>query len=161
MIEKSNITDSYKSELRFQHKESAVLKGVFHCDVKRNGVLIETIHNNNLIVDDGKHEVARLIGGARTTGITKIGLGSGSAAPAAGDTTLTNLYTKAMGTIEYPANGQVRFNWFIDYGESNGLSVREFGLFFSDDTLFARFVRGSAIVKDSDITLEGQWTIYT
>ena len=43
---------------------------------------------------------------------------------------------------------------------ANGMAIREFGLFFADNTLFSRRVRKSTIGKEDDIQITGYWEIY-
>jgi hypothetical protein len=88
-----------------------------------------------------------------------IALGTNGTPPAPGDTEITDPFTKAVESVEYPAPGQVRFNWLVAENEANGMAVMEFGLICADGTLFARYVRQTPLNKDSDFLLEGDWTI--
>ena len=60
--------------------------------------------------------------------------------------------------MEYPATGQVRFNWSLSTAELNGVAITEFGLLCADGTLFSRKQR-KPIEKESDLSLTGSWTI--
>ena len=140
-------------------KEGVPLAGHFHLDVYRSGVLVAVIDEENLIVNGAKNQLARLIGGAGTNRhITQIGFGVGQAAAAPGQTALTSPYIKAIGSVEYPATGQVRFNWSLSTAELNGVAITEFGLICADGTLFSRKQR-KPIEKESDLSLTGSWTI--
>ena len=140
-------------------KEGVPLAGYFHVDVYRSGVLVAVIDEENLIVNGAKNQLARLIGGAGTTRhITQIGFGIGQAVAAPGQTALTSPYIKAIGSVEYPATGQVRFNWSLSTAELNGVAITEFGLICADGTLFSRKQR-KPIEKESDLSLTGSWTI--
>jgi hypothetical protein len=135
-------------------------EGIFTLEVRRHGELIELYEDKNLVVDASKQQLARLIGGDVTNrSITKIGFGTSGTAPAAGNTTLTGAFVKALGTVTYPVAGTVQFAFTLGTSEGNGLSIMEFGLFTAGDVLFARKVRTGAIVKDSDLTLAGTWQI--
>lgn len=136
------------------------VSGHFRLWVWRNGVLIEEDDHPNIIVDLAKEQQARLLGGDVTNrSITKIGVGTGTAAAAAGNTALTSSFVRAVTGVTYPAAGQVRFGFTIASGEANGKAITEFGLFTAGDVLFARRVRAGAIQKESDLTLTGTWTI--
>jgi hypothetical protein len=140
-----------------EHIETPV--GRFHVEIYRGGVRVHTIDDGNLIVNGAKNQLARLIGGSGTNRqITRIGFGIGQAAAAPGDTALTSAYVKAIGSVEYPATGQVRFNWSLSTAEMNGVSITEFGLLCADGALFSRKAR-APIAKDEDLSLTGAWTI--
>jgi hypothetical protein len=135
------------------------LRGRFRAEVWRNGNLEMFFLEDNLIVNGAKNQLARLIGGSGSNRqITKIGFGVGKTAAAPGDTALTNPYVKSIGSVEYPATGQVRFNWSLSTTECNGIAITEFGLLCADNTLFSRKQR-APIQKESDLSLTGAWTI--
>lgn len=135
------------------------LTGLFHVDVWRAGKIIDTIDEQNLIVNGAKNQLARLIGGdGANRQINRIGFGIGVTAASPNDTTLTGALVKAIGGHSYPATGQVRFDWSLSTAEANGSALTEFGLLCADDTLFARKVR-APIQKDADLSLTGSWTI--
>lgn len=138
---------------------SARLEGYFHVEIRRNGVLIGEFDELNLIVAGAKNQLARMIGGdAANRNIVNIGFGIGASPAAPGNTALTSAYTKAVTSIDYPAAGQVRFNWSLSTSEANGKEITEFGLICADGTLFSRKVR-APIQKESDLSLSGSWTI--
>jgi uncharacterized protein YdhG (YjbR/CyaY superfamily) len=78
-----------------------------------------------------------------------------------GDTQLTNAYDRDISGYSFPASNEVRFDWELPVDEDNGKAIVEFGLLTADGTLFARKVRkgGLPIYKESDISIEGTWTI--
>lgn len=141
------------------------MAGLFRVEIRRHGELVRLIEEKNLIVNGAKNQLARLIGG-NVTGrhITQIGFGIGTTAAAPGDTALTYspLYPstslKAIGSVAYPATGQVQFNWSLSTAELNGIAITEFGLVCQDGTLFSRKSR-APIQKESDLSLTGSWTI--
>jgi hypothetical protein len=98
----------------------------------RRGLLLW--ERDNLFVNTGLPALANLIAGV-TTGqyITAIGFGSGTAAPAPGDTGLgaTPAYYNAIGGHNFPSSGSVQFNYSLltnDYAAS-GITIQELGLF--------------------------------
>jgi hypothetical protein len=140
-------------------------KGTFEMKVLRSGVVIDEYRDNNLIVNGAFFQLARLVGN-NTTGrsITKIGFGTGNAAPAVTDTELTDQYLRQVSGYSFPeelidGGVPVVISWVLPTGEGNGMSIAEFGLFTQDETLFARKTRVEAIPKADDISLEGNWTI--
>ncbi len=120
----------------------------------------------NVIVNNGRAQVARLIGNDTTNRpVTKIGFGVGASAAVATDSALTTPFIKAITTavpgtgVTYPVATSTKFSWTLENAEGNGLNITEFGLYSNDGTtLFARKVR-SAIAKTSAIRLVGTWTI--
>ncbi|MDR2409603.1 MAG: hypothetical protein LBE13_16045 [Bacteroidales bacterium] len=122
--------------------------------------LIEDVKGENLIVNGARNQMARLIAGAFTNrDITKIAFGTSGVAPTVDDTALTNAFIKNVTGFAYPAMGQVTISWNLLTSEDNGQAIMEFGLVCADGTLFSRRVRANPIYKESDISIEGQWTI--
>lgn len=142
------------------HDASAQPTGHFLLKVYRQGVLLDVMDERNLIVDGSKQTHARLLGGDVTNrSVTQIGFGESGAAPAAGNTTLTVPFTKAIDSVSYPATNQVAFNFSLTTGEANGKAILEFGLLTAGGVLYARKVRTVALNKESDLSLTGVWTI--
>lgn len=126
----------------------------------KEGNVLFNYSDNNLIVNNAKVALASLVSnaGAESKIITQIGFGVSGTTPSPNDVTLTSSYKKNIIVYSYPEPGKVKFTWRLDYGEANGKAISEFGLLCADGSLFARKVRG-AITKDSDLALEGEWTI--
>lgn len=123
------------------------------------GRLIEQSEEHNLVVNLGRKNVARLLGGDATgKAITQIAVGEGTAAPAKGDTDLTNKFTKAIGSVSYPTDNSVQFNFEIGTADANGKNITELGLFNDNGVLFSRKTR-AAIAKTSAVVITGIWTI--
>lgn len=134
--------------------------GFFDLNVRRNGVIIESIHEKNLIVDGYKPTLARLLGGdVANRSVTQFSVGTNGTAPVAGNTALTSAYAKALDAVDWPGADRVRFAFSLASGEANGKAIMEFGLFTAGGTLFARKVRASALNKESDLSFDGTWTI--
>jgi len=134
--------------------------GHFRLEVRRRGVLVEVDDHPNIIVNSAKTQQARLIGGdVSGRSITQIGFGEGSGAADASNASLTNAFVKSLGAVTYPASNSVQFAFTLGSSEGNGLAITEFGLFCADGTLFARRVRTGALVKASDLSFSGTWTI--
>lgn len=134
-------------------------KGVLHLDIYRNGKLVDSDEGNNLVIDMGRSILAGMLGGQDAGRfITHIGVGTGSTPPDNGNTGLTSQYLIKTDSTTYDGKN-VRFNFTIGNGDANGLSIREYGLFFNDGRLFSRRVRTSTIGKESDIEIKGYWEI--
>jgi hypothetical protein len=138
------------------------MKGILHYKIFKAGVFTEEVEEGNLIVTAGRTQLAHLLAGDLTgKQVAKIAFGTNGTAPALSDTKITNDFTKNLIGSSYPAAGQVKFSWNLTTAEANGKAILEFGLICADATLFSRRVResGKPINKESDISLEGDWTI--
>jgi hypothetical protein len=141
-------------------RDKAKISGNFHLRVWKGGELVEESGDHNMIVDGARVEMAHLAAGdVENREIVAIALGTNGAEADAADTEITEPFVKGMASVEYPAPGQVRFNWLIGEGEANGMAVMEFGLICADGTLYARYVREKPLNKENDFLLEGDWTI--
>lgn len=135
-------------------------RGEFILNIYRGGELVEQYRDANLIVDGYKQLLSRLIGGAvANNSVTQISFGTSGTAPAAGNTAITNPFTKPIDTVTYPAANQVSFNFSLGTAEANGKAILEFGLLSAGNVLFARKVRSTVLNKESDLTLSGSWVI--
>ena len=136
------------------------VRGHVHLEVKRAGNLIDVDDDHNVVVLGGRARLAGLLGG-RDTGkyIANVGVGTSDSAATESDTNLTGRVLIPVSGAEYDG-AKVRFNFMIGSSQANGVTIRELGLFFSDNTLFSRRVRRSAIGKEDDIEISGYWDIY-
>jgi len=141
--------------------EKLTIKGVFYLEkiCAKTGKILEIYTDNNLVVNGGRTAVTNLLGAA-TSGkqLTQIAFGTNNTAPSGSDTAITGAFTKALGAVSYPTISSVKFDWTLGASEGNGLGIREVGLLCTDNTLFARKTR-ELISKNSDIILNGSWTI--
>jgi hypothetical protein len=141
-------------------KDAAPTRGDFRMKVYRRGRLVEDYAEHNLIVNSARQAMVKLIAGAGTgKNINRIAFGTSGNIPVVGDTAITSPYIKTVGSIDYPANNKVEFNWSLGIDEANGKEISEFGLLCADGTLFARKSRTKPLNKNSDIAVEGQWII--
>ena len=136
-------------------------RGIFDLKIFRSGILIEEIHDDNLIVDGAKDQMAHLlIGETEGRNINRIAFGTNGIEPEPSDTAITDPFIKNIGVIfTLPKSGRAVFEWRLLETENNGMAIMEFGLLTADGTLFARRSRQNPIHKASDISLEGSWTI--
>jgi len=141
--------------------DNVKMKGVLEVGVIRasDGLLIDFWRDENLIVNGAREMLARLLAGEGTAdSVVDIGFGTNEATPTPDDTGLTSAHWRPLSGYSYPAPGKVQFDFVLSTTEANGMAIREFGLRTAAGHLFSRKVRGD-IVKNSDISLEGTWTI--
>jgi hypothetical protein len=140
---------------------SARPKGIFDMKVLRSDIVIEEYQEHNLVVNGAFLQIVRLIGNdVSGRSITKIGFGTNGTDPVVTDTTLTNQYVRQVSSYIFPeGDNSVQINWVLPADEGNGMAIIEFGLFTQNGMLFTRKTRVSAILKTSDISFEGKWTI--
>lgn len=131
----------------------------------RDGKEVARHEQNNLVVTLGRTRLSKLIGGDESAHVTKFSTGTGTTAPSAADTAMqtgVNITSgqpyKSLDDTNYPAAGKVRFEMSLGTAEANGNNLTEYGLFTSDDVLFARVVR-PPFSKTSSDTLSIRWTI--
>lgn len=135
-------------------------RGIFSLDVFLRGVLVDRFCDDNLIVNRGRTNVTRLIGGdVAGLSVAKIGFGTNGTAAAPGNTALTGAFVKNLDSKSYPDDYSVLFNFSLAANEANGLQIQEFGLLTASGLLHARKVRGGVLVKDSDLSLTGTWQL--
>jgi hypothetical protein len=145
-------------------KDAVSLRGIFTMNVYKgegeNRKLIETFEDHNLIVNLARVSMAHLIAGdVAQRSMLSIAFGTNGTVPTVDDMDITNPYVKELGGVTYPQVGQVRFAWNLTTSEANGKAIMEFGLLTADGNLFCRRTRSTPINKESDISLEGTWTI--
>jgi hypothetical protein len=136
------------------------LRGVFEMRVYKSRKLVEEFTDDNLIMNIAKEQMAHLIAGEILGRyITQIAFGTSNTDPDPTNTVITGQWAKPVLGHSYPVSGRVRFNWELLTSEANGMAIREFGLLTGDDRLFARKIRINSINKESDISVDGSWTI--
>ena len=149
--------------------EKPTLSGRLRYTIYKNGLPIERFEDNNLIVNEARLRLARLLAGDNEAlsqeqvidglFINSIAFGTNGDIPTVGDTEITDPFIKGFEGFSYPSVGSVEFKWKLQQTEANGKAIREFGLLTADGSLFARRFRDKPITKDSDISIEGEWII--
>ena len=118
------------------------IRGILNYKVFKDGLLIEEVKGQNLILNGARKQMARLVAGDfNGRNITKIAVGVNGALPNVTDETLTGVFIKSLDGHSFPALGQVQFNWSLQTTEANGMAILEFGLMTEDGTLFSRRIR--------------------
>lgn len=118
----------------------------------------------NMVVTTGKESIAGgLIQESNKGMITYCALGTGTTAPALGDTDLQTELVRKLISVRSRSNNQAIFETFFTTSEGNG-SLREAGLFGDDassipgsGTLFCRAAINRT--KSSNDTLTLRWTV--
>lgn len=153
----------------FEDKAESV-RGDFALGIYRHGKLVQEYSDHNLVVFSGRHRLAEMAAGKSTSHISYIGVGSGNEKEKDEDTSLVEqqLFPVTAATV---TDQDARFDFVIGEDQANGLSIREFGLFCTDKTMFSHRVRIHVdpdtheekvltIDKESDIEIRGYWIIH-
>lgn len=157
--------------------ESCPTMGQLFFIVRRNGQVIEEFSERNMIMTGGRIAIAKLFSGQVGLAGTHVGVGTDGSEPNAEQTGLAGgvlVPAKSVSFARAEVDGDsvrwvateeptpnVRFDFLFGTDDANGMSIREFGLFCGDGTMFSRRIResGKSIEKDSDIEIEGYWII--
>jgi len=126
----------------------------------RTGEILRQQTHKNKVVDAGLNQVRDLIG-VGNWGPTYVAIGTNTAAPAAGDTTLGNEVARKEITLTDLDVGQVTFQAFFDQSEGNNNTIGEAGLFTYEraGSMLSRVLVSPTIPKDADQTLTVSWEI--
>jgi hypothetical protein len=170
----SKILDDFGREISTQ---TAVDNGlIVPSGVKPRGWGIEKHEvplSYNFTVDNCRQMAAYLLGGrspAASWSISQFGLGTGTVAPNAANTSLQSAIsfynpgsglqaTKPVDTIDFPAPFVARVQFTIAAGEANGLLISEMGLFTSGGILLARKTNATPIAKNSGWSPTFLWRV--
>jgi hypothetical protein len=148
----------------FNDRDTASLSGRLTLQVFRiiDGlkILIACYDSDNLITISGLQLVTFLLSGEPGNNkVTKVGVGDGSWPTHKSDVGLSNAYIKDIDYYTFDAENVINYKISMDTGDGNGLDISEFGLYSGDEQLFARRIQTPVIPKDSDIIIEGNWTV--
>ena len=124
------------------------------------GKVLDSFTDKNLIVNTGKTNITKLLGGSGGYPLNTVGVGTNATAPSVTDTALTpsSGNSVTVDSVTYPDALTVQFNFTIGTGVANCLSINEFGLIDSNGNLFSRKTRAT-IAKTSSVKLVGTWQI--
>jgi hypothetical protein len=123
-------------------------------------ILISTYDDSNLITISGLQLITYLlVGHPGNNRISKVGVGDGTNPTHKTDIGLTNAFIKPIDTYSYIKNNVIEYTISMDTGDANGLFISEFGLYSGDEVLFSRRLQSPVIPKESDIIIEGTWTV--
>jgi hypothetical protein len=123
-------------------------------------ILINIYNDSNLITLSGLQLITfLLVGYTGNNRITKVGVGEGTDPTHKSDIGLTNGFIKDIDSYSYIKNNVISYTISMDTGDANGLFISEFGLFSGDEVLFSRRLQIPVIPKESDIIIEGEWSV--
>lgn len=126
--------------------------------VHDGGRLVRRIRRHNLITDVGLNTVRNaLLGSGNQPCPTQMAVGTGTTAPAAGDTALVAEVYRALISLRTPTDKQATFQHFINGLSCNGLDITEAGLLTAAGDMLARVVF-PAIAKSSTLTVTLNWS---
>lgn len=106
---------------------------------------------DNIITNSGLDQIVKLIVQASYSTGFRIGLGTGTNAPAATDTALQTSVFEANVTSQQRSGAVATFKLFLDTTQANGNTLTEVGLFF-DGSMVDRALLSQSIVKTSSKT---------
>lgn len=152
--------------------DTTVAKGtLFLKVVKANGSSEPLERVKNLIVLQGRGNMAKLLGGETGMHVTHVAVGTGNSAALSTDVEITNPVKVAVvetkiGTGLEAADGSmyedartVQFHFRFGLSAANDISIWEYGLFCADGTLMSRIVREHEYIKDPTDQIVGFWQI--
>jgi len=124
-----------------------------YCIVRcaKTGRVLQVVESTNLLVSTGRNKIRDMLGG---TGFRpdQLAIGSGTTAPAVGDTALETQTLKKLMDRRINQTFGIEFQTLIETGEGNGTTINEIGT-FQGNTLISRAVLSSGIVKNSAIVV--------
>jgi hypothetical protein len=143
--------------------EKFKLKGFVKIDHIRDGQIIDTREFANLIVNVGKAQIAGLINGVVTTPFKYVAIGTGTTAPAAGDTALAGETHRASATTIDRVTTTVTNDtarWVHTFSFTASYALAESGLFDASTAgnLLARQTFATINVASGD-SLQVTWKV--
>lgn len=151
-------------------KISANVIGVFR-DAK-TGKITDRFKAHNLVVDTGLNSIASRLSGTdvpanKKSTITYCAVGTGTNAPAAGDTDLQTENTRKQVSVRSSTDNVARFRTFFNTSEAN-ITIKEIGLFgdgatatADSGTLFCRLAVDKTKTSSETLTLDWLVTVST
>lgn len=117
--------------------------------------------HHNLVVNDGFEAIWKAFAGDATYAVSSFEGGTGTTAPAAGDTALqTSAFgPKALTSVSFPSLAAIKLTLDIIPGEATGVAFTEFGLFTTSGQLVARIVDGNTYTKTALNTIQIVWDL--
>ena len=136
------------------------VRGRLTLDITERGRLIEHWTGCNVFLSQSRQEIAHLLGGdVANRSISKIGFGTSGSTPLVSNTALEAPFIKLVSGVSYPAASTIEFAFTLLPSEGNGMEIMELGLLTGSGRLIARRVRTAPLIKTSDISLSGAWTL--
>lgn len=143
-------------------KSRIALRANIIIELRKGNKIIEKEELHNLIVNDGRERVAKLINGISAASFGYIAIGTGTNTPVVGDSALQTEVKRANATETYESDYKAVFEKTFTFGSGESYNITEAGVFDqltpSGSTMLDRFVFSIKAV-DSDTELYVKVTI--
>ena len=129
---------------------------------RRRGSLVLWDEGHNLVTAVGLNLLRdRLRGASGVEALSHTAVGTGSTAPASGDTALQAEVFRDIFTQVTVSAASMVIRYYLGPNDANGNTLREAGLFnaSSGGVLYARRLFASAITKTIDLAVTIEWTL--
>lgn len=122
------------------------------------GKILDTETVYNIIVNNGKERVAKLLNGIASTYFRAIGIGTGVTGALVGDSTLETEFTRSTATLTYETGYKAKFAKTFSFGTGVSETITEAGVFdsatVSGSTMFNRVTfTGKAVTIDVSLII--------
>jgi hypothetical protein len=129
---------------------------------KKDGTIIDKEKLDNLIVNDGRERVAKLLCGVLSGSFGFIGIGTGATPPAISQTALQTQVKREDSTESYEADYKAIFEHTFTFGIGESYTITEAGVFslVSGGVMLDRFTfSGKMVDSDTDLYVKVTITI--
>ena len=130
------------------------------------GEIVQAGRKDNIVVTQGRAWILNRIGSTDANVIDRIYLGTGTAAPATGNTQLANSFSSrsagtvsAAGTTANPPYFQFSASWASNETAASSSVINEFGLFAANATMVGRLTTSATINFSSTNELKITYTL--
>jgi hypothetical protein len=123
------------------------------------GRVIQREIGHNRVVTAGRNLIRDFLSGDIVTGLEDFGIGAGGDPVLNGNTALGVLLSRHPITRFTKDEARLTVQYYLSTSALNGETIREVGLFTGDDTLYARYVLATPIVKTSSNPVTFTWTL--
>lgn len=123
------------------------------------GLLLAEEHGHNRVPNSGRNYLRDLLSGDLLSGITDFVFGTDGTATTNADVALGAQVFRSAVTLVTKTALTLTLQYFLPSTAVNGETIREAGLFTDEDTLVARYVLPTPIVKTSAIAVTFTWAI--
>lgn len=125
----------------------------------KTGELIKKEETHNLVVDSGLNLLRDALRLGSISPLTKIGIGTSGTAVSSAQTALLAEISKHNLLSVTSSDKTLTCQYFLDETTGNGQTIREMGLFTTDNTMYARVVLTTPIEKTNLVIAALTWTL--
>lgn len=144
-------------KLKLKEIDRLKVKGELELKFYKDGVLIKTDKDHNLITNNGYTSLFNSLSGNAVSTISKVQLGTNTTAANKNDTAITTPVDLTI-VNKVVSSTSLVITFSIGSLVANNVMVSEFGLITSDNKLFSRRTV-TPFLKIQDLSVEGTWTI--